>query len=115
MTQIDRNWVMKRLLELPYEVEEAEHGVIVASLDVEEAKRELAEKVADLYNEGKVEGKSEAQRKACLLSLTADERAAVAANEESLANCRRDYNRKLNDFSAIKAIARLLAGEDEEA
>ena len=102
--EIDRNWVMKRLLELPYEVEEAEHGVIDVSLDVEKAKRELAEKEADLHNEGKVEGKNEAQRKACLLSL-----------EESLANCRLAYNRKLNDFSAIKAIARLLAGEDEEA
>ena len=113
--EIDRNWVMKRLSEMPYEIEEAEHGVIEACLDVEKAKRGLAEKEAALYNEGKVEGKNEAQRKACLLSLTADERAAVAANEESLANCRRDYNRKLNDFSAMRAIARLLAGEDEEA
>lgn len=110
---IDRELVIKRLLELPYEVEEAEHGVIEASLDVEKAKRELAEKEAALFNEGKVEGKNEAQRKACLLSLTADERAAVAAYEESLANCRRDYNRKLNDFAAMRTIARLLAGEVE--
>lgn len=41
--------------------------------------------------------------------------AHVCGIEESLANCRLAYNRKLNDFSAIKAIARLLAGEDEEA
>lgn len=109
--QIDRNLVVKRLLELPAEIEESEHGVIVASLDVEEAKRELAEKEAALYNEGKVEGKNEAQRKACLLSLTAKERAAVAAAEEILADCRMKHNLKLNDFAAMRSIARLLAGE----
>lgn len=112
MTQtIDRNWVIQRLLELPEEIESAEHGVIVASVDVEVAKDRLKDKEAALYNEGKVDGKNEAQRKACLLSLTADERVAISENEKSLANYRRNHNRKLNDFSAMRAVARMLAGD----
>lgn len=111
MTQIDRNLVIQRLLELPEEIIEAEHSVIKASLDVEEAKRELAEKEADLYNGGKVEGRNEAQRKACLLSLTATERATIAECEENLLLCRKNYNHRLNGFSALKTVASILAGE----
>lgn len=108
---IDRNWVIQRILELPGEIEEAEYGVIVATIDVENAKTALKDKEAALFNEGKVEGKNDAQRKACLLSLTVTERADITADEESLANCRLAYNRKLNDFAALKAVAHLIPVE----
>lgn len=51
---IDRNWVIQRILELPGEIEEAEYGVIVATIDVENAKTALKDKEAALFNEGKV-------------------------------------------------------------
>lgn len=113
MTQIniDRERIMQRLLELPIEIEEAEYEVFKLGIYVENAKTILKDKEATLYSEGKVEGKNEAQRKACLVSITATERASVSKNEEALASARVGYNRKMNDFSAIKAVARLLTGE----
>ena len=114
MTQtdiLDRKRIVQRLLELPIEIEEVEYEVVELSIDVEVAKDMLRDKEATLYNEGKVEGKNEAQRKACLTALTATERVDVSENEKALARARVGYNRKMNDFSAMKAVARLLAGE----
>ncbi|HHV36160.1 MAG TPA: hypothetical protein GXX59_11440 [Syntrophomonadaceae bacterium] len=107
-----QNEVIQKLLGLPAEIEEAENKVIIATNAVEDAKCALLDKETSLYNEGKVEGRNEALRKACLASLTAEEKEVVREKERELVCARKEYSRKLNDFSAMRALSRLLAVQD---
>lgn len=110
---INRGWLIQRLLEMPEEIAKAEDDLLNVAKKLETAKEELLDKEMTLYLEGKVEGKNENERKACLRNLTVAERKAVQEWEDYLAVYKMYLNRKLNEFSALKAIARLIEGRVE--
>ncbi len=109
--KIDRELAVERLLKLPGEISQHECKILDISLKLDDAKAALANKEVSLIQEGKIEGKNEQQRKACLASLTAEEREEVRYLERKLAEAKVQYNFKMNEFSAMKAIARLLSRE----
>jgi len=96
----DRDWLIQRLMEMPAEIEAAESEVIQTAIDVEVATIALRDKEAALYNEGKYH----------LAALTASEQTTVTLKERDLSKRRLAYNHKRNEFSALKAIARLIPG-----
>jgi len=103
-----RDWVIKRLLHLPDEIGDVERDILHYSVSLDDAKADLAEKEAVLIKEGKVEGKNEQQRKASLMSQTTDERQEIRELEKQIAKAKLLYNYKMNKFSSLRSLAKLL-------
>ncbi|MGD9577560.1 MAG: hypothetical protein AB7Y74_04860 [Syntrophorhabdus sp.] len=103
-----RDWVIKRLLHLPDEIGDVERDILHYSVSLDDAKADLAEKEAVLIKEGKVEGKNEQQRKASLMSQTTDERQEIRELEKQIAKAKLLYNYKMNEFSSLRSLAKLL-------
>jgi len=103
-----RDWVIKRLLHLPDEIGDVERNILHYSVSLDDAKADLAEKEAVLIKEGKVEGKNEQQRKASLMSQTTDERQEIRELEKQIAKAKLLYNYKMNEFSSLRSLAKLL-------
>lgn len=103
-----RDWVIKRLLHLPDEIGDVEREILHYSVSLDDAKADLAEKEAVLIKEGKVEGKNEQQRKASLMSQTTDERQEIRELEKQIAKAKLLYNYKMNEFSSLRSLAKLL-------
>lgn len=103
-----RDWVIKRLLHLPDEIGDVERDILHYSVSLDDAKADLAEKEAVLIKEGKVEGKNEQQRKASLMSQTTDERQEIRELEKQVAKAKLLYNYKMNEFSSLRSLAKLL-------
>ena len=106
--------VMRRLLELPAEIAAAEEGVILKQQAVQIARRRLQEvEDAALLTEGVIVGKNAEVRGAELRRVTAVQRDLLERAEEALAWARMHHNEQLHEFSALKAVARMLEGGRE--
>jgi hypothetical protein len=109
---MDKQTIFERLLAMPQEIEQAENTLLHFQLTVEEARRELKDKEAVLtlgvVPGMEINGKNAEQSQAQLWQFTATEREKVKKAEENLASWRVVYNRKLNDFRALREAAQLL-------
>lgn len=99
------NQLVNTLSSMPQRIEEAERNVMNALNKLNEAESALASKEASLLLQGKITGKNEMERKAQLLTLTAEEREAVRQAQQQLNQARVEYNRALNEFKAARSIA----------
>lgn len=100
------------LANLPGQINRAEIDILVAQDAVIKSKDALSAKEADLYTEGKIDGKNAEIRNAQLKQLTIPERNEIAKAENALSMARIHYNLLQNTFSAYRAISGLLkAGE----
>lgn len=111
--EIDKNWLIQRLVDLPNEIAMAEKDMLKLMQDLEKEKERLLDTEMSLIREGKIEGKNESERKANMRVLTTKERERVKDEESNLEAYKIFYHQKLNEFSALKAVARLLAKEVE--
>lgn len=111
-TSIDKEWLSNYLLEMPRRIHNAEMVVIERTIELNRAKNRLADAEAKLLAEG-VEGKNAEQRAAIVRLKTEKERKEVEELEESLMYEKMAFNWEINTFSALKAVARLLAKEAE--
>lgn len=100
--------LVRLLSNLPQMIADAEQEVILATRELREAEDALAMKEASLITEGQITGKNEMERKAQLLKLTTEERAAVARAQERLSLARLNYNKAVNEFKAARSIAQIL-------
>jgi hypothetical protein len=114
-----RAQIVSRLLELPNELAKAETKAILAAQAVAKAKDRLADEEARLIatvlpcGEPLLTGKNAKQRAAQVRQQTAVHRAGVRADEVALDVERALLHRLEVEFSALKAVARLLSGEEE--
>ncbi len=106
-----RDELIERLLVLPADIETAEKQVFAASQTVDAAREQVAQIEADAILTGKITGKNETERKAQMAAITAEARQAVAEAEVKLSAARVAYNRLLNEFKALQAVAQLLSKE----
>lgn len=96
---------------LPSRIEAVERDVLTQQQEVSKAKEALANKEADLYTEGKIDGKNAEIRNAQLRQFTTQERNEVARAENDLNLARIALNRHRNEFSAYEAIAGIFKGD----
>lgn len=105
---MDRQMIIDRLTQLPGEIEKAEMDVFDAQLRSTKARDVLANKEAQLYLDGAIDGKNAEVRAAQLKENTKAEREAIAAADNQVALARINLNRVLNQFKAYRAIAGML-------
>ncbi len=112
-TMIEMNEVIRRLLELPAEIAQAEtrllemetaHANFAACLQLTEDRLLLT---------GAIDGKNAEVRSAQLREQTAATRAQVEEAQESAVRMKVALHARQNEFSALKAIARLLASNSD--
>ncbi|MBO8136773.1 MAG: hypothetical protein H0Z40_01340 [Desulfotomaculum sp.] len=108
-----KDHVIKRLMELPNQLMEAEREVIVAQNEVQKAKAALVEKETELLINGEIDGKNAAIRDAQLKDKTAAEREAVAEAEKTLSFKKLILNGLQGEFKALRSVAQLLVVEVE--
>lgn len=97
---------------VPGHIEQAEQAVLTAQEQIITAKDALSAREAELYNEGKIDGKNAEIRSSQLKQFTTPERNEVAKAENDISQARIKLARLQNNFSAYKAIAYMLkAGE----
>lgn len=108
---MDRQMIINRLTQLPAEIEQAEMDLFDAQLRATKARDILANKEAQLYLDGIIDGKNAEIRSAQLKEHTAAERDAILAAENQVALARINLNRVLNQFKAYRAIAGLIESE----
>jgi hypothetical protein len=100
------------LLAMPGHLAFWRNEVIVASFQVEDVERALALQEQTLLLEG-VEGKNAEERKARLEMLTGEARALVLAARREVVVKKSRLAQMEDEFSALKAVARVIAGRDE--
>jgi hypothetical protein len=111
--------LIKRLFELPAEIQAAGEALLQATEALEVAKDALQHEESLLLNETTPEGEkritgtNEALRRAQLAILTAPQRERVAAKRGRAERLKLTLTRAQNDFSAARAVARLLAAQGE--
>ena len=104
--------LINRLSTLPGEIYLAEMAIFEAQDGVSKAKDVLSDKEADLYAEGKIDGKNAEIRTSQLKQRTTFERNDIAKAENALSMARISFNQLQNTFIAYRAIAAMLkAGE----
>ena len=108
---MDKNYIMKRLMELPGEINAAEMGVIDEQKVLDTAKIALADKESALTLSGEINGKNAEQRAAQLREATKKERAAVAVAEFDVHVIKARLNLLHHEFKAMRSIATILSGE----
>lgn len=97
---------------IPGQIEQAEQSVLIAQEAIFTAKDVLSAKEAELYSEGKIDGKNAEIRSSQLKQLTVPERNELVKAENDIAQARIKLTRLQNNFAAYRAIAGLLkAGE----
>ncbi|MGB9812431.1 MAG: hypothetical protein ACPLRZ_11605 [Thermovenabulum sp.] len=112
---LNKEWIISRLQILPEEIEKAEEEVIKATINLEKAEEELSEKESELILNGEINGKNETERKSQLTMKTKAERNKVEEAKHGLMKARLKYNRKVNEYRSVRAIASLISSiEDEE-
>lgn len=102
---MDRQIIIEKLAFLPAEIAGVEAGVLTAQLAVAEAKDILANKEAQLYLDGTIDGKNAEIRAAQLKEYTFAERETIVTAETKMALARIELNRLLNQFKAYRTIA----------
>ena len=111
-TELNKQELITKLSTLPDEIYLAESAIFEAQDGVMKAKDILSTKEADLYSEGKIDGKNSEIRTAQLRQLTTPERNEIAKAENALSMARISFNQLQNTFVAYRAIAYMLkAGE----
>jgi len=117
---MDKQELIERLSELPAKIEIYEKDVVCSQRTILEAKNQLADKEAELLlakdEDGKpvINGKNAEIRNAQLRQMTKDIRDKIAKTESSLMWEKAVLNRAINDFKALRTIARLMGGNDGE-
>jgi hypothetical protein len=107
---MNREQIIARLLKLPGAIYDAEMAIYDALMVVCEAKEFLATKEANLYTEGKIDGKNAEIRGGQLRQLTIIERNHVATAENSLNQARNTFNHLHNEFKMLQTVAYLIEG-----
>jgi DNA repair protein RadC len=107
----DRQTVINQLLAKPQTIHFAETELIKAQEATQKAQYTLDDREAELLQGTLIDGKNAEIRKAQLKDHTMTERAAVigAVRKEALA--RAELAVAHNEFAALRAVSRLLAGE----
>jgi hypothetical protein len=113
---MDRATLIERLLALPGAIHETEGMLIGAEARLAGARRQLEDRETVLLatDDGGITGRNAEVRAAQLRSLTARERDRLQEAEESLREARRAYHGVLNEFSALRAAAKLLAAPETD-
>ena len=105
--------LIRRLLGMPLAIHEAEDALIEAQARLEDAEWDLADREAQAHRTGELTGKNEETRRAQLREITAELRGDVRDRALFAADKRCRLHRTQNEFSMLKAIARLIGGSDE--
>ena len=109
---MNKQELIDKLTSLPGEIYLAEMAILGYQNNLVKEKELLTLKEADLYTEGKIDGKNAEIRAAQLKQLTIPERNNIAIAENELNLARINFNQLQNTFVAYRAIAGLLkAGE----
>lgn len=103
--------VIGRLADLPERIQQAEYALLEAGETVQSARQTLTDKEGELLTSGQIDGKNAETRNAQIRQLTATQRQYVADAEKQQQEARILLNRALNEFSAARAIARILGTE----
>ncbi len=106
-----KNDVIKRLRELPGEIQAQENALLEAVQHQEAYAESLSNTEAGLLLSGAIDGKNAEIRAAQMKDKTAEERAKVREAENLVANARIGLNALLNELKSLQAIARLLDRE----
>lgn len=107
-----KNICLSMLQTLPRDIKEAEHDLVEASMELQDAKDLLADKEAELLVNGKIDGKNAELRAAQMRELTKKERDSVALFENNVARTKIKLNAAGNEFKAWRSIAGLLKEVD---
>lgn len=111
--------IIRRLEQLPDEIEEAEQQVLAAEQFRTNAQCLLEQREAylllgtDEQETVKIDSKNAEQRQAQLLLATLEERNDVLAATRALDEAKIHLRHLQNEFSAVKALVRWLTPEDE--
>jgi hypothetical protein len=100
--------VLERLAELPKELKQAEHQLLLRNHELQDARKQLTTREVELTLAG-LEGKNAEERKANLLVKTEKERLAVQELERIVDAQRVEVSVLYNELKALTAMARLLA------
>lgn len=107
-----REDLIRALTEAPDEIRAAEERVLDAAAALWDAKRLLQREEDQQLLHGKIDGKNAEQRAAQLRVLTIELADAVAGREAHLETEKAALRVARDRFSALKAIARVLGGEE---
>jgi hypothetical protein len=105
--------LISRLTDLPAQIHAEEEHLLLLEKGLAAAKEHLTLTEDRLLLSGAIDGKNAETRGAQLREQTDASRAAVAELEASTAAARTRVRLKQNEFSAFKAVARLLAAGAE--
>ena len=108
---MNKKELIERLLALPKDIEAAEKQVLDMSRTVDEAREQVADIEGDAILTGAITGKNETEREARILALTMTKEEVTEA-ETWLNVSRVGYNKLMNEFRALQAVAGLLSKED---
>lgn len=95
---------------MPEEIYNAEIAIFDAQVQILGVKDILAVKEAELYAEGKIDGKNAEIRSGQLRQLTTAERNNVATAENNLNSARITFNHLHNEFKMLQIVAYLIEG-----
>lgn len=109
--------IARDLLEMPAKIAKAEDALHAAKVDIVCAKDELADREAVILcgtnsPPAFIEATNAEKRKAVLLQITERERDKLHLAEARALDAELVYNREINRFRALRAVASLIAGED---
>ena len=107
-----RDELTGRLLAMPESIQLAECSVLQRDADLRMAKDRMEDAEVELTLNGQLDGKNAETRKAQLHRLTGDQRGAIMAAEQELDIAKICLRRRQNEFSALRAIARAIDGEE---
>lgn len=113
MTELTKKDVIEELRQAPERIYKAEKNLLMEIESLEIARRALEEKKNSLILSGAIDGKNAEIRNAQLDTATKTEREDVAARELFVSRSKASLDYERNRFAALKAIARLLAGEED--
>lgn len=106
------NEIIQKLQTLPQSIYEAEIAFANKQMEYLAAKEILAKTETKLLLDGTIDGKNSEIREAQLKAKTAKERNDLFEAEVKMLLGKAEYNLKLNELSAYRAIARILGKED---
>lgn len=114
-----RPQLIKRLTALPALISDHEHALLRCKQDAIEAEEALADREAALLfpppgEEPVINGSNADARKAQLRQATTRHRETLRTTQHAVDRQRIERDRLLNDFKGLRAVARLLGGDDEE-
>lgn len=109
----NREVLAMKILGMPKTLDESEKAIIAEQEVNTKLRKARADKEAQLWEEKKVEGTNDMQRKGCLAKLCAEEDAAILESDIRLKQLTVTHMFNNNTFSAQRTVANLLAGTPE--